>query len=429
VWDKGLAYGRQAGEKALARSAHREAVEYFEQALNALSHLPEIHDTQRQAIDLRLTLRAALLASGDFGRMLAYLREAEPLAEALADPRRLGFISHSLASHFYFMGAYAQAIAVAQRALALAAASGDTALHAVVNQRLGIVYGTQGHYRRGIDYLRQTVASLEGVQRHERFDQLILPAVFSRAHLAWWYAELGMFAEGSAFGEEGIQIAGAVAHPGSLMMALWGMGLLAFRQGDLLKALSRLEQAMGICQDTALPLWFPWIAAALGAAYALGGRIADAIPLLSRAIEQTTAMEMRVMQAFCGLSLGEAHLLAGRLEEAHALAERALALARERQERGHQAHTLRLLGDIAARHEPPECEQAGDSYRQALVLAEELGMRPLQAHCHRGLGKLYAQCGCRAEARTALSAAIELYRAMDMTFWLPQAEAVLAEVV
>jgi sugar phosphate isomerase/epimerase len=81
-------------------------------------------------------------------------------------------------------------------------------------------------------------------------------------------------------------------------------------------------------------------------------------------------------------------VLAGSLEEAHALAERALALARAHQERGHQAYALRLLGDIAAHRDPPESEQAEAHYRQALDLAEELGMRPLQAHCHLGLGTL-----------------------------------------
>ena len=89
-------------------------------------------------------------------------------------------------------------------------------------------------------------------------------------------------------------------------------------------------------------------------------------------------------------------MLAGRLEEAHALAERALALARTHQERGHQAYALRLLGDIAARREPPESASAEAHYRQALTLAEELGMRPLQAHCHRGLGTLYAKIGRRS---------------------------------
>ena len=86
-------------------------------------------------------------------------------------------------------------------------------------------------------------------------------------------------------------------------------------------------------------------------------------------------------------------MLAGRLEEAHALAERALTLAREYQERGHQAYALRLLGEIAAHRDPPESELAEAHYRQALALAEELGMRPLAGALPPGLGTLYATDG------------------------------------
>ena len=185
---------------------------------------------------------------------------------------------------------------------------------------------------------------------------------------------------------------------------------------------------MRICQDVHSGR-FHAMAAALGAAYTLGGRVADAVPLLTQAMGQAIVIDMIVDQVFCHLSLGEAQLLAGHLEEAHALAEGALAQAREHQERGHQAYALRLLGDIASRREPPECRAAETHYRQALALAEELGMRPLQAHCHHGLGTLYATVGQREQARAALATAIEMYRAMDMTFWLPQAEAALAQVV
>jgi tetratricopeptide (TPR) repeat protein len=170
------------------------------------------------------------------------------------------------------------------------------------------------------------------------------------------------------------------------------------------------------------------VAATLGAAYTLAGCVADAMPLLIQAVEQSTAMERVDFQAFCLLSLGEVQVLAGRLEEAHALAEHALALVREHQERGHEAYALRLLGNIAAPRELPESDQAGEYYRQALTLANELGMRPLMAHCHLGLGKLHPKIGRRAEARAELSAAIELYRTMEMTFWLPQAEASLMQV-
>ena len=93
------------------------------------------------------------------------------------------------------------------------------------------------------------------------------------------------------------------------------------------------------------------------------------------------------------------------------------------------AWALRLLGEIAVQQGPPGIEQAECHYRQALALAEELGMRPLQAHCHLGLGMLYVKVNRREQARAELSIAIELYRAMEMTFWLPQAEAALAQVV
>jgi tetratricopeptide (TPR) repeat protein len=162
--------------------------------------------------------------------------------------------------------------------------------------------------------------------------------------------------------------------------------------------------------------------------YSLYGRVTDAVPLLTRATEQAIALEMIGYQARCRLPLGEAQMLAGRLEEAHVHAERALAHTCEYQERGNQAYALHLLGDIAARCEPPDIEQAEAHYQHALALAEELGMRPLQAHCHRGLGTLYATTGQREQAHAALSAAIALYRAMAMTFWLPQAEAALAQV-
>ena len=158
---------------------------------------------------------------------------------------------------------------------------------------------------------------------------------------------------------------------------------------------------------------------ALGAAYTLSGRVADAIALVTQAMEQTIATELTRVQALCSLALGEAQMLAGRLEA---------ALTRKHQERGNQAYALRLLGDIAARLEPPAIEPAKAHYQHALAVAEELGMRPLQAHCHRSLGTLYSQTGHIALARAALSTAIDLYRAMDMTFWLPAAEAALAQV-
>ena len=171
---------------------------------------------------------------------------------------------------------------------------------------------------------------------------------------------------------------------------------------------------------------FPGVASALGVAYALAGRVAEALPLLEQAVEQAPAMGHSRMLRGSSL-LSEGYLLAGRPDEARP-AEQALALAREHQATGHAG-----LGPASPRRDrrascSPEVEPAAASYRQALALAEELGMRPLQAHCHRGLGTLYATTGQREQARAELSTAIDIYRAMEMTFWLPETEAALAQV-
>src|SRR5262249_24716244 len=162
------------------------------------------------------------------------------------------------------------------------------------------------------------------------------------------------------------------------------------------------------------PLLYPWIALRLGQAYALSGRLDEALRLADRTVEQpgTTHETTPLVRACHSAWLDEASLLAGRREPARSNAERALVLARKSGYRGVEAGTLRLLGEIAAHTDPPEVQQAESYYGQALALAEELGMRPLVAHCHLGLGALYQRVGRHEEAQVELATAAETYRAM-----------------
>jgi tetratricopeptide (TPR) repeat protein len=228
--------------------------------------------------------------------------------------------------------------------------------------------------------------------------------------------------------EEGLRIAETGNHPFSLIVVYNGVGVVYRRQGDVHRAISMLERAMDLCQDWHIPLFLPRQAAALGLAYALDGRVAAGLLLVEHGVEQEIARGIPSFLAPLLACLSEAYLLAGRLEDAHQRAAQALDHACQYKQRGNQAWALWLLGESTARQASPEVEPAVGHYRQALALAEALGMRPLQAHCHRGLGTLYATTGQRQQARTALATAIVLYRDMAMTFWLPQAEAVLAQV-
>jgi tetratricopeptide (TPR) repeat protein len=225
---------------------------------------------------------------------------------------------------------------------------------------------------------------------------------------------------------EALQVAEVVNHPFSLVQTYRNMGLLAMYQGDVPRAIPPLERAMELCQSRDITSLFPRVAGALGLAYAVSGHVAKGVPLLEQAAADGGLPCANY--ALVVVWLGEAYLLASRLEEAIPCAERALALARTHKERGHEAWALRLLGAVQAQGNAPAMAQAATSYQQALALAEELGMRPLQAHCHRGLGTLYATTGQREQAQAELSAAIALYRAMEMTFWLPETEVALVQV-
>jgi tetratricopeptide (TPR) repeat protein len=187
------------------------------------------------------------------------------------------------------------------------------------------------------------------------------------------------------------------------------------------KAIPLLERAVALGQDADIPNLYRVAAAYLTLAYALAGRATDACTVLGQ-----FGRNMDYPNAT--LPCGEAYLRVGCVEEAHRLAQRGLENACNRKMRGQEAQPLWLLGDIAMHRDPPDVAQAEARYREALTRAEALGMRPLQAHCHRGLGTLYAKLGQQEPARTELATAIDLYRAMGMTFWLPQVEAALAEV-
>jgi tetratricopeptide (TPR) repeat protein len=291
----------------------------------------------------------------------------------------------------------------------------------VANIYLGIAYYTRGDHPRAMEVLRKVVSSLAGDLTREHFGMTGFPSVLSRTWLAWCLAEVGAFREAMAHAEAGLCFAEAVDHPFSLVNAYSGIGRVYLYKGVLSQAIPLLARGLALCQTWDIRSWLHTVAGNLGHAYALSGRVAEALPLLEQAVAEGD-------HAMWTARLSEAYLLAGQIDKASTLAGHALALSRDRKERSYQAWALRLRGEIASQGGPPEIESAEAYYQQALALAEELGMRPLQAHCHHGLGTLYRQTGHAALARAALSTAIELYRAMNMAFWLPAAESVLAQV-
>jgi predicted ATPase len=424
VWDKAVHYCQQAGARAYDRAALRETVVYFDQALQALEHLPDHRDTRVQALDLRLALDGPLAALGEHERCRALLGEAEALARALDDRARLVRVLARMAQVRRVTGDYDGAMAAGRQALALAAALGDSALQVEASYFLGLASYFIGDFGRAVELLRRNVAAADRALGTPTTD---FPSR-SRAWLAQTLSTLGAFAEGHRHGEEALRLATLEGRGETPIVAHTGIGYLYLTKGDLEYAIRVLEPGLALCRASDHRANLRTIAAGLGSAYALQGRLAEGRALLEEAIREgisTGALQDRSLRVAW---LSEVCRLAGRSEEAGQYAHHALDLARQLKERATEAVALHQLGVVHAYADPPDVASAIAHYCQALALAEELGMRPLQAHCHLGLGTLYAATGQREQARTVLSTAIALYRDMDMTFWLPQAEAALAQV-
>jgi class 3 adenylate cyclase/tetratricopeptide (TPR) repeat protein len=427
VWEKAANYLRQAGSKAVGRSAFREATEQLERALEALSHLPETRETIEQAIDVRLDLRSTVLITEEPSRFLIHLREAETLAQGLNDRKRLGWVFAYMASYLWRVADNERALEYGRRAAAIASEIGDPGLRATTNVYLGATLQALGDYPAPLEDLRETLASLQGDLLHERFGQFAFPSVLSRTWLAWCLAELGQLSEAVAIGEEGLRIAETGGHSGSIAYSVWGAGYAYLCRGDFTKAVSTLERMLELVERLELRVFFVFVRAELGRAYSFVGRHTEALALHERSVrEAESSHDFYFNSLFVGWQ-GESLLMAGRPEEAAECARRSLEHSRERSERGSEAWALRLHGEIHSHPDAIDPEKAEEHYRQALSLAEELGMRPLVAHCRKGLGALYGRTGQEEKARAELTAAMDMYREMEMTFWLEKAEAAMAE--
>ncbi|HKZ05554.1 MAG TPA: AAA family ATPase, partial [Methylomirabilota bacterium] len=381
VWDKALTYLAQAGDKAFARSANREAVTFLEDALTALDRLPPTAERQALGVDLRFVLRNALQPLGELDSQLRRLEEAEALATALGDERRLAWVSAYKTDFYRLTGDQDRAVEAGERAHALAQRHEDFALKIGTNTWLGQVRYGLADYPGAIALFRQNVERLVGPYLTERFGRPQVLAVHSRTILVWCLAELGAFAEGIARGEEALAIAESVEQPLSVATAAAGLGYCLMRAGDLPRAIPLLERGLEATRVANSPLWLPRIASALGLAQVRKGAVAEGVAHLEHAVERSEAMKLIGAHALLLASLGEGYLHAGRLEDARRVAGAARALARGHRERGNEGWSLRLEAEIALASTPPDAEAAAARAQAALALAEELGMRPLAAEC------------------------------------------------
>ena len=422
-WDLAVSFLREAGARAFSAGALREAVASFEDALSALARGPAGPAAMREAVDLHVDLRTALLPLGEHERIFSHLRRAESLAASLDDPVRLGRVCTYLTNYFFITGDVDRALEHGQRALALSQRSNDFALQAEAKLRLGQVHHALGDYREAAAILASPLAALPPALRLERFGLPLVFAVGCRSWLIRALTELGRFEEGFRHADEAAAIADAVAQPFSRVVAAWSLGLLCVRKGEAARAVDVLRRALDAARQWSIAVWTPRLATLLGSALALSGDVAAALPLLQEAVEQNAAMGARRDHAAALIALGEALLVAGRREDALRVAGTVVEQARGLRDRGIEAWAQRLVGESAL----PEATATG-AFAAGLELAGTLGMAPLAAHCRLGLGRAALAAAHAGDARRLLQEARDAYAVLDMRPWLESAGAELARL-
>jgi tetratricopeptide (TPR) repeat protein len=414
-------YLRQAGIKALALSAYANAATRLEEGLAILGRLPETRSTLEQAIDLRLDLRSALILLANPERSLQVCDEAVRLAEKLGDSGRIGWTWAIKSGSLFTAFRRREAVTAAERACAVASETGNVPLWLRASCYLGVATVELGEFGRAEDALQQVISATIGAADRTHGTGNEHPAVVSRGFMAISLAMRGRFAEARRCSEDQLRVAESAGQPNLMVAACIHVGRVLSLNGDFHRAVEALVRGHSLAREWNLTMQVPGLTALLGCAHTWAGRGDTGLALLGKAMSELEPGKPAFLHV--AVEMGEALAFLGRLEQALVCARHALGASREYGERPYEASALRLLGDIALAGDPGRLDSvAGAHYGDALTIAHAGGLRPLLAHCHLGLGKLYRRTGKGKEAHAHLTTATAMYLEMDMRFWLEKAE-------
>jgi len=424
--EKAAGYLRQAGLKAASRSALEDARTWLEQALEVLDGMPESRTTLEQGCDVRVELRPVLIQLGEGASPMSRLREAMVFAEKLGDERRQVRVGALLTNQHAILGQLDTALATGVRALDTAVRLGDVQLRILTTSYLEHAHHYRGDYDIAVKLAFQNLSAIQAESAPSPSGSVAPTSVYDRWVLIKSLVELGRFAEALTHEAEIIRVAEPTRHPYTISMAYFAAGTLHLFRGEWVKTQSLLGRGIDIALGSNVLLLLPPVIADHAWVLATLGQRSEALNGIRRGeelVERHAGKGVVAQRGWAYHSLGRASLQLGNVDEALRLAQRSIDSSPHYH--GFVAHTQCLLGDIKAYPDRFDADGSEVHYHQALALAEPRGMRPLIAHCRRGLGKLHARTGQRHLAQEHLTTATTMYREMGMQFWLERAEAEL----
>ncbi|MEM7123772.1 MAG: adenylate/guanylate cyclase domain-containing protein [Pseudomonadota bacterium] len=417
-WAKAVVYGRFAARAMLSASRNAEAATCLERAMDALTQLDDTRRNKERRIDLALDLFGAYLTSSNHDAADELLTSIEITAKEIDCALRLGRISSARTLYYWVTGKVSKAIATGKDALQRARQLGDPALKVLGGVRLGALYIDRGDFEAACTLLKSSINSIPREHYHKRYGLLPAASVTTLASLSRGLAELGHFGEALDYGDEAIQIADDIGHGFSQIYANLWVGNSLLKKGDFERSIPLLERSYEMCERTSADLLFPRSASSLGYAYARTGQTGAGLALLTDAVKHADRQAIMGNYSQQLAWLAEAELDAGEARVAADHATLALEAAVESGEKGLEAWSLWLLGEVH-NHLSDQPEPLAERYfTKAWDMAKAHRMSPLVAHCHMGLARFYMHHAAPRKAKDQLDFAISTYRELDMGYWL-----------
>ena len=426
LWDKCVRYHIMAASRAATRFANHEAVQILDRGLRVVEHLPAGRARAEAEIDLRLAGLAALLPLGEHERILSTLFEAEAIAESIGDRRRSAAVHSQVSAALWMAGQHGRARESAERALKIGDQQQQFGLR--LSARAGLVqaHHALGDLARCSEVALGVIHELSGELERKRFGWAAYPSVLCSTFHGSALTLIGDFDQALQELQRGVELADMTRHPLSRALVRHELGTLHFMRGNAPLALRTFEDALQIARQGEVLTMYAPLAGWLGATLTELGRVDEAIETVEEVIGTRTArVAGHYAQYFMLNGLAAAYAKAGRYGEALSRAKEAVERTVAAQEYVHLGHALLRLASVQAERGRAFLDEAESIYRKALDRAEQHRMRPLEAECHEGLGRLELRRGSAAMAQKELRIAAKLFRETGLE---PRARAALASV-
>jgi class 3 adenylate cyclase/tetratricopeptide (TPR) repeat protein len=413
-WEAATCYNLKAGDRAIARWAWREAIVFFDRAIEALTHLPDTPDKVRRSIEARLRLRVALPAAAELPRWAHCLDEARILASSSGDELKVAEIDTGKCIALTKMGLLESAIEAGQQAHAAADKFGVPGIFLNASFALAQAYWYHGNFGLSEKLLTRCLEDVLGKLRLTNTGTTGTASVLHLVCLAKTYAMCGQFRKAGITVAEARQTAEEIRKPFDIIYSRVGKGFYLLLQDKPLEAVEELEEALRLARAGAISLLIPSSMRYLGRAYAVTGRLKDARELMNEAIERTKVQGLLGMRLWSGAAMAVVQLRSSAMSEARETLFTTLELSRQYGFRPLQAHLMRLIGNLHDWGGERQPDAAEPWYRRSILLADELGMRPEAAQARRDIAVSLNRAGRAEEAALYEAEARDLSLAMAL---------------